>query len=77
MRAAEKHGRNELDKIAGDIEGKAREEVIAYSKVCTALCGCVWFIKPCQGVWGDRSLTLHAEQQRLRAVLTLTLGWRI
>jgi hypothetical protein len=33
VRAAEKHGRGELDKIAGEIEGKARDEVIAYSKV--------------------------------------------
>jgi hypothetical protein len=33
VRAAEKHGRNELDKIAGEIEGKAKEEVVAYSKV--------------------------------------------
>ena len=33
VRAAEKHGRNELDKIAADMEGKPREEVIAYSKV--------------------------------------------
>lgn len=33
VRAAEKHGRNELGKIAGEIEGKAKEEVIAYSKV--------------------------------------------
>jgi hypothetical protein len=33
VRAAEKHGRNELEKIAGEIEGKTKEEVIAYSKV--------------------------------------------
>eukprot|EP00879_Flechtneria_rotunda_P001459 GHRR01001613.1.p1 GENE.GHRR01001613.1~~GHRR01001613.1.p1 ORF type:complete len:1090 (+),score=452.35 GHRR01001613.1:198-3467(+) len=33
VRAAEKHGRNELEKIAGEIEGKSREEVVEYSKV--------------------------------------------
>lgn len=33
VRAAEKHGRGELDKIVGEIEGKAKDEVIAYSKV--------------------------------------------
>jgi SWI/SNF-related matrix-associated actin-dependent regulator of chromatin subfamily A member 5 len=33
VRAAEKFGRTELDKIAGEVEGKSREEVVAYSQV--------------------------------------------
>ena len=33
VRAAEKYGRTELDKIAGEVEGKAKEEVVAYSQV--------------------------------------------
>ncbi|WIA10295.1 hypothetical protein OEZ86_000436 [Tetradesmus obliquus] len=33
VRAAEKFGRTELDKIAGEVEGKAKEEVVAYSQV--------------------------------------------
>jgi SWI/SNF-related matrix-associated actin-dependent regulator of chromatin subfamily A member 5 len=33
VRAAEKYGRTELDKIAGEVEGKSREEVVAYSQV--------------------------------------------
>lgn len=35
VRAAEKYGRTELDKIAGEIEGKPKEEVVEYSKVGT------------------------------------------
>lgn len=38
VRAAEKHGRGELEKIAGDIEGKTKDEVIAYSKVGLVIC---------------------------------------
>eukprot|EP00775_Hariotina_reticulata_P010968 gene10968-11123_t len=33
VRAAEKFGRSEVDKIAGELEGKSREEVADYSKV--------------------------------------------
>jgi SWI/SNF-related matrix-associated actin-dependent regulator of chromatin subfamily A member 5 len=36
VRAAEKYGRTELDKIAGEVEGKSREEVVAYSQVRVA-----------------------------------------
>lgn len=32
VRAAEKFGRTELDKIASEVEGKTAEEVAAYSK---------------------------------------------
>jgi SWI/SNF-related matrix-associated actin-dependent regulator of chromatin subfamily A member 5 len=33
VRAAERFGRSEVDKIAGELEGKSREEVAEYSKV--------------------------------------------
>lgn len=33
VRAAEKFGRTETEKIAGEMEGKTREEVERYSKV--------------------------------------------
>lgn len=38
VRAAEKYGRNETEKIAGEMEGKSREEVERYSKVGHYMC---------------------------------------
>lgn len=37
VRAAEKFGRTEIDKIAGEMEGKSKEEVERYSKVWQVL----------------------------------------
>jgi SWI/SNF-related matrix-associated actin-dependent regulator of chromatin subfamily A member 5 len=33
VRAVEKHGRNNLEAISAEVEGKTKEEVITYSKV--------------------------------------------
>ena len=33
VRAVEKHGRNNLEAISAEVEGKTKEEVVTYSKV--------------------------------------------